>query len=64
MKARSKKTIDIMLIKVGPPILIEQANLTSKHGEGAIRWYIDVSGFFGDGKWLTTVQAHSLKEKG
>ena len=25
---------------------------------------LDVSDFFGDGKWLTTVQGHSLKEKG
>ena len=42
----------------------QQANLTSKHGEWESSGILDVSDFFGDGTWLTTVQAHSLKEEG
>jgi hypothetical protein len=29
----------------------------------AIRWYIEHISFFGDGVWLTTIQAYSLKEE-
>ena len=40
------------------------ANQTSMHGDWEYSGILDVSDFFGEGSWLSTVQAHSLEEGG
>ena len=40
------------------------ANQTSMHGEWESSGILDGSDFFGEGSWLTTVQAHTLEEGG
>src|ERR687891_741953 len=40
------------------------ANQTSMHGDWESSGILDVSDFFGEGSWLSTVQAHSLEEGG
>jgi hypothetical protein len=40
------------------------ANQTSMHGEWESSGILDVSDFFGEGSWLSSVQAHTLEEGG
>jgi hypothetical protein len=40
------------------------ANQTSKHGDWESSGILDVSDFFGEGNWLTNVQAHTFEEGG
>jgi hypothetical protein len=40
------------------------ANQTSMHGEWESSGILDGSDFFGEGSWLTTVQAHTVEEGG
>lgn len=39
-------------------------DMAAKHGEWESSGILDVSKYFGKGSWLTTVQAHALKEGG
>jgi hypothetical protein len=40
------------------------ANQTSMHGDWESSGILDVSDFFGEGSWLSTVQAHTIEEGG
>lgn len=44
--------------------LNQDADQAARHGDWESSGILDVSGFFGPGSWLVTVQAHSLQEGG